>query len=150
MKIFNQSKTQELDASEFDLKRGYLKQDKIFIAHHDAVTAVEEQGHYKIVREYPNGGKDVEWVVDVPKVEAHEAFDEYEDIQVFIPYTVEELKGILRETRKPLLEAFDKWEKAVLRGRETDDASVMAWYSKLLDLDENAFTNVPQRIRYYL
>lgn len=28
----------------------------------------EEQGHYEVIEEYPNGGQDVEWVVDVPEV----------------------------------------------------------------------------------
>lgn len=89
MRVFNENKTIELTA--YDLEKGYLKADKIFVKHHEAVQAVAEQGHYETIAEYPNGGKDVEWVVDVAKVEAKEAWDEYEDIQVFIPYTDAEL-----------------------------------------------------------
>lgn len=37
-------------------------------------TEVEEQGHYETICEYPNGGKDVEWVVDVPEKGHWEAF----------------------------------------------------------------------------
>ena len=55
-----------------------------------------------------------------------------------------------RESRKILLEAFDKWEKAVLRGREIDDYMVMDWYYSLLDLKDEAFISIPHRIEYYL
>ncbi len=56
----------------------------------------------------------------------------------------------LRQQRKPLLEAFDKWEKAVLRGREEDNQEIMNWYQCLLDLSEDAFEKVPDVIEYYL
>lgn len=58
--------------------------------------------------------------------------------------------NILRNERIPLLEAFDKWEKAVLRGRETDSVIIMDWYKNLLDLKDEAFDNIPERVRYYL
>lgn len=73
-----------------------------------------------------------------------------------VPYTSEELAkrdmAQLRSRRSILLTGFDKWEKAVLRGREEDSADVMEWYQKLLDLDETAFTdaNIPERVKYYL
>lgn len=91
MKIFNESKTKELAEVDIDFERGYLTSDRQFVAHHEAVQAVEEQGHYETIREYPNGGKDLEWVVDVEEVEAKEAWDEYEDIQVFVPFKEVEL-----------------------------------------------------------
>lgn len=56
----------------------------------------------------------------------------------------------LRARREPLLEAFDKWEKAVLRGREQDSVVVMGWYQDLLDLVPGAFENIPERVQYYL
>lgn len=74
-----------------DLEKGYLKEESLFIMHHDAVEAVEEVWHYETIAEYPNGGKDVEKVIDVQGVEAQEAWDEYEDIQRYILYTEEEL-----------------------------------------------------------
>ena len=91
MKVYNQDKTEIL--TEYDLEKGYLQADKRFIKRHKAVKAVEEQGHYETVKEYPNGGKDVEWIIDVPGVDAKEAYDEYEDIQVYIPYNEKELAG---------------------------------------------------------
>lgn len=65
-------------------------------------------------------------------------------------YSNEKVLERLRFKRKPLLIAFDKWEKAVIRGREEDSAKIMSWYYDLLDLKENAFTNIPERIKYYM
>ena len=79
------------EIKEVDNSKGYTVSDRIVIAHHKAVEAVEEQGHFKTVKEYPNGGKDVEWVIDVPAIEAKEAYDEYEEILRYIPFTEKEL-----------------------------------------------------------
>lgn len=73
-----------------DLSLGWLE-DKTQTIHHDAVEGVEEVSHYKTIAEYPNGGKDVEKVVDVPGVEAKDAWDEEEQVQVYHLYTAEEL-----------------------------------------------------------
>lgn len=64
--------------------------------------------------------------------------------------TEEEKRELLRQGRKPLLDAFDKWEKAVLRGRESESIEVMTWYYRLLDLDEYAINEIPERVKYYL
>ena len=107
MRIFDETKTVEL--TEYDLERGYLKADTIETEIPEQ-AAVEEVFHYETVREYPNGGKDVEKVIDVegkPYVPAHV---EVEEIQVYVPYTegelartaaereISELKGKLRDT----------------------------------------------------
>lgn len=73
-----------------DLTKGYLKPATQTI-HHDAVAGVEEVSHYETLAEYPNGGKDVQKVVDVPGVEAKDAWDEEEQVQVYHLYTAEEL-----------------------------------------------------------
>jgi hypothetical protein len=73
-----------------DLTKGYLKFETQTI-HHDAVAGVEEVSHYETIAEYPNGGKDVRKVVDVPGVAAQEAYDEEVDVQRYILYTDEEL-----------------------------------------------------------
>lgn len=86
-----------------DLEKGHLKEDVLLIKHHEAIKGVEEVGHYEVVAEYPNGGKDVAWVVDVPGVEAQEAWDEFEDVLRYIKFT--ELELMIREfekNRKPL------------------------------------------------
>lgn len=174
MKIYNQDKTQELLESEIDSTLGRLVADKLFVAHHEAVAAIKGKTAQEYAREYAAQGKvtreidgklyvvtksyahgeDVEEIIDAPDIPAQEAYDEYEDIQIYIPYSAEELEerknNRLREKRLPLLAAFDKWEKAVLRGREEDDEKVMAWYRAILDLDENALEEMPKRVAYYL
>ena len=84
-----------------DLSLGYLQEEKILIVHREAVEAVEEQWHYETVAEYPNGGKDVAKVIDAPGVEAKDAWDEYETIQRYVPYTEEELAAMEEARNKP-------------------------------------------------
>ena len=81
----------ELTKEEVNLELGYLKPESIISIHHEAIEEVKEVGHYEVIAEYPNGGKDVIWVIDVPGIEAKEAWDEYEDIQRYVLYTEEEL-----------------------------------------------------------
>lgn len=61
--------------------------------HVDAIEPVEEQGHWKTLKEYPEtGGKDVAWVVDVPGVQGQEAVDNIEEYYLYIPFTSEEME----------------------------------------------------------
>lgn len=102
MRIFDKN---GIEIESPDLEKGYLKNDSLFIMHHESVEAVEEIGHWETVAEYPNGGKDVEWIVDTPGVEAAEAWDEYEEILRYIPYTETELKlRAYERNRQPLSE----------------------------------------------
>lgn len=73
---------------------GTLQNDKRLICHHPAVDAVPGTGHYETICTYPNGGKDVEWVWDLLPVQAKEAWDEYEVILRFVPYTAEQLAAM--------------------------------------------------------
>ena len=73
-----------------DLSLGWLE-DKTQTIHHDAVAGVEEVSHYETIAEYPNGGKDVRKVVDVPGVAAQEAYDEEVEVQRYVLYTADEL-----------------------------------------------------------
>lgn len=98
MKIFD-SNNVEIESPNLSL--GYLTEDKILIAHHEAVEAIEEQWHYETVAEYPNGGKDVAKVIDAPGAEAQDAWDEYEIIQRYVPYTEEELAVMEEARNKP-------------------------------------------------
>ena len=83
-----------------DLTLGYLRPGTRMV-HHDAVDGVTEVWHYETVAEYPNGGKDVQRVVDVPGVEAKPAWDEEIPIQIYVPYTQEELVRMEAERNKP-------------------------------------------------
>ena len=108
MKIYNQEKTEIIENP--NLEKGHLEESTI-THHFDAVEGVEEKGHYEVVRVYPNGGQDVEWVVDVAGVEEVEEHDETEDIYVYIPYTEQELAKINAQKRieelKSLLSSSD-------------------------------------------
>lgn len=83
-----------------DLTLGYLKPGTR-TEHHEAVEGVTEVWHYETVAEYPNGGKDVHKVVDVPGVKEQAAWDEEIQIQIYVPYTQDELYRIDVERNKP-------------------------------------------------
>lgn len=88
-----------------DLEQGYLKKERILIAHHPAVPGVPEQWHYETIAEYPGGGKDVARVVDVPGTAPRKAWDEYEDILRYTLYTQEELEQKNAPTWQDTMEA---------------------------------------------
>lgn len=83
-----------------DMTLGYIRPGTR-TEHHAAVQGVQEVWHYETVAEYPNGGKDIRKVVDVPGVEAKPAWDEEIDIRIYIPYTQEELDRMEAERNKP-------------------------------------------------
>ena len=93
-----------LDAEALDYARGYLAVRKR-IHHHPAVEAAAETGHMETLEEYPaTGGRDVRWVVDVPRVDAQEAWDEEETYTEYVRYTAEELAAIAAALAKPTAE----------------------------------------------
>lgn len=97
----------ELNESAVDNGKGYLVQETITVAHHEAAGEVQEVFHYETVAEYPNGGKDVKRVIDVPYQPAREAYDEKETIMRYKLYTSEELADI----EKKRAEAEDRTNK---------------------------------------
>ena len=86
-----------------ELLLGYLRPGTR-TEHHAAVQGVAEQWHYETVAEYPNGGKDIRKVIDVPGVAARDAWDEEIAIQIYTPYTAEELAQMEAERAKPTTE----------------------------------------------
>lgn len=102
MKIYNQDKMQELTEKDIDFEKGYLKKDTLEVII-PAIEGVEEIGHYETLKVYPNGGKDVKWIVDVPGVEKQEEQHIKEDIQVYILFSEAELEEI--ENNKKVQEA---------------------------------------------
>lgn len=107
MKIYNETKTEIL--LNPDLEKGRLIQDKIVIKTIPAQQEVQEQFHYEY-KEYPNGGKDQIKVVDVNYRPAKPETYEYEDIEVYVPYTDKELARI--EIGK-LKQELEKWKEDV-------------------------------------
>lgn len=108
-----------------DLEKGYLTIKTVELTW-NYVLESEEEGHWEVIAEYPEtGGKDVEWVVDVPEVghwaakydggtlvnmedyDGEERPDESWDktvvyttpwtYQLYTPYTEEELEQIAAE-----------------------------------------------------
>ena len=82
-----------------DLTLGYLTASTEEITH-PAVEGVEEQWHWETVTEYPNGGKDVQKIVDRPGVKAQEEWVEQVPVQRYIRYTAEELAAQEEERKK--------------------------------------------------
>lgn len=91
MKILDENNN-ILDENTIDFEDGHLVPDTLTIEH-PAVEAVAEQGHYVTTAEFPNGGKEVEWVVDVPRVKGRDAWTETEEIRRYVPYTAEEIEA---------------------------------------------------------
>lgn len=89
-----------LNENEINYVAGHLVPDTITIEH-PAVESVAEQGHYVTVAEFPNGGKEVEWVVDVAGVTGCEAWTETEEVMRYVPYTEEELAALEAEKNAP-------------------------------------------------
>lgn len=50
-----------------DTSKGEIRYESVEVECRYVVDQ-EERGHFETVREYPNGGKDVEWKVDTPEV----------------------------------------------------------------------------------
>ena len=82
-----------------DLTLGYLTTSTEEIIH-PAVEGVEEQWHWETVTEYPNGGRDVRKVIDVPGVPAQAAWTEQVPVQRYIRYTEEELAAREKERQQ--------------------------------------------------
>ena len=116
-----------------DLTLGYLVDDTEEITH-PAVEGVEEQWHWETVTEYPNGGRDVRKVIDVPGVPAQAAWTEQVPVQRYIRYTAEELAA--QEEARKKQEAKDKLPE-----------TVAALQAALADADE---MNVDQAYRLTL
>lgn len=90
-----------------DLTKGHLVPDRILVAHHEAVPEVAEQSHTEVVAVYPNGGKDIHRVIDVPASPAVPAWDEYEDVMRYVTFTQAELNQSRITTLKAKLDATD-------------------------------------------
>ena len=93
-----------------DLTLGYLTTSTEEVIH-PAVEGVEEQWHWETVTEYPNGGKDVQKIVDRPGVPAQEEWVEQIPIQKYIRYTAEELAA--QEEAHKKAEALEKLPETV-------------------------------------
>jgi len=116
MKIYNQEKTMELENP--DLTLGQLKTDYITVKIPE-VKAVEKKVRYEVLKEYPNGGKDLNEIVEVEGVEYQPEKEEKEEIQIYIPYTESQIKeNRISELKLQLSETDYK----VIKNSEAKDA----------------------------
>ena len=90
MKIYDETKTYQISLETIDFEKGYLKLDKLFVKYHETVEA-KEAVYDTVTKKLDNGSKETYHPLISPAVEAKEAYDEYEDIQVFVLYTETEL-----------------------------------------------------------
>lgn len=135
MKTYNQDKTQIIENPNLEL--GYLKRDVKVLRLVPAQEEVEEKFHYEVIKEYPNGGKELRKVVDVEYQPAVEEHEEKEDIYVYIPYTAAELlqkqMEELREWRKQYFAIIDcaVWYDTLTQAEKEE---VKAFRLQLLDI----------------
>lgn len=163
MKIYNEEKTIEL--FNVDLEKGYTYEDTRLKEHHEAIPAkiiktVEEQ-----VAEYKAQGKEItvsddgktfyltlaffpktgDMGADGREVEpiepitepAKEAWDEYEDILVYHPYTDEEYKEYLRRERERVcFSVINRGEAWYARLTPEQNEELQTWYQAWLDAPE--------------
>lgn len=123
-----------VEIADPDYEAGYTVEEVIVTAHHDAAEAVEERWHYEVAAEYPNGGKDVEKVVDVPGSHAQDAWDETEEILRWIPYSAEELAQ--RQAERLAREAEEQAAAEAAAALERENARLRAQVSALMDAQQ--------------
>lgn len=123
MRVFDENKNYEL--KNYDLEKGYLKADKILIAYHPAVPEQKEQSHRELVKTYENGGREYKKVIDSPYQPYQEAYEEYEHIMVYVPYTEAEIAQNKKIKYENTVEQYIREryslnsELAILRQRNT-------------------------------
>ena len=86
MKIYNEAITTELESP--DLALGPLEPARRLVAHHDAV---ERQYHYEVMEGTVTDECQEGLRREVEDVAARDAYDEYEDVHKYVPYTETEL-----------------------------------------------------------
>lgn len=66
----------------------------------------------------------------------------------------EHADDVKRQLRDPILKAFDSYKSSVHYGDATETpeehAKVLEWKQALLNLETEAFKNIPEKIKYYI
>lgn len=120
MKIYNQDKTEILN--DIDLELGYLADDKRLVRHVDAV-----EGHTEYIEHtyYDENGKvfGVSKSIDEEKsTSSQPAYDEYEDIKVFVPFSEEQLKQNKIDQLQERLTELSRDIVQIYAGAQFDDS----------------------------
>lgn len=116
MKIYDETLTTELKSP--DLTLGHLEQARRLVAHHNAV---ERQYHYEVMEgtvtdECPEGLRR-----EVEDVAAAAAWDEYEDVQRYVPYTDAELAEMAAKAQAEKAAADAAAKAAEQAAKEAED-----------------------------
>lgn len=77
---------------------------------------------------------------------------------ISVEEVIETNKRKFRNYRKTVFNAFDVWEKNVLRGREQDNQAVISWYNQMLGFTNNInattkivdYPTIPEVIKKYV
>ena len=121
MKIYNETKTEIIENP--DIEKGYLKMDEIVTIIPEQ-PAIEEQWHYEY-KNYPSGGQSRTRIIDVEGVPYIAEHEEREEIQIYIPYTDEQLAKLKQQKYEKLIvsKIREKYtldqELAILRQRDS-------------------------------
>ena len=94
MKVVNQ---EGVEIQEYDLETGKLVPSRLLVQHHEAVEFQAAQYEDQLVEEYENGGRLYNHICVSPAVQGKPAWDEYEDVKMYVPYTKEELEEIQKQ-----------------------------------------------------
>ena len=82
-----------LDENDIDLNLGRVREERRLVAHHEATPEVPEQSHWETISCDDTGFAAQSKVIDVQFQPAREAWDEYETVGVYHPFTDEELEA---------------------------------------------------------
>lgn len=82
-----------LEEADIDLNLGCVREERRLVAHHEATPEVPERSHWEEIVVDGSGFSASSKVIDVPYRPAREAWDEYETVVVYHPYTDEELEA---------------------------------------------------------
>ena len=104
MKVYDEKLMVEL--KEYDLTKGYLEDAQIVSKHHEATS---RKFHLEVMQHDSISGLRHE-VEDAP---AQPAWDEYEAVKRYVPYTEEELAAIAEKEKQEKLaaEEFERQQK---------------------------------------
>ena len=146
MRVFDKTKINEL--TDYDLEKGYLKAD-ILITQIPEVAAVtieqkiqnlikqgkevtEINGNMYEVISKSNIGRTVSRIIETPAIPAYE---ENEEIQIYVPYTEEELQKHLEQKYKQTIVSFIREiysiddELAIHRKRDEEPEEFNKYYN---------------------
>ena len=84
------------ELTNVDYSKGTTQPHKLLVAHHDAVE--HKDPVYENVKVYEGENGDLyEYRIVSPEVYAQDAWDEYEDVLLYTPYTEEQLAEIAKK-----------------------------------------------------